>query len=230
MSKFAIVSLTRTGSTMLDSAFNNCTDISSFGECMILKQLKESFLNSKREKIRFLRQYHFKHSLYSWYKSNNPNCGNSIKNLLTGELIQNWYNWLYSLNLSVGQKILWESVNEFNSTRKMENLQDIIKRNNIKIIYLSRNINDRIKSIRNKWKWNHIRDEELREMSMSQENDLLRWFPNHLKVTYEELTGNENIKEFPVDITRNIFNYLELSYQPLKPMIEKTIYDGEFCG
>lgn len=220
MANFITISSTRSGSTMLDSAFNNCNDISSFGECISVRELNPYFFtNHKDPVILKLRRWHNDHSLYTWYKNNYINPLSNISNIIE-DLIPKWLDWLFTLDDSVSFKVLWNHCDIYPC------LVDILNKRDIKVIYIKRNPVSRIKSMRNKFA--HVKDmsddELLRETELEQE-DLKKWFPNRLDITFEELTGDKDTREFPYEITNKIFDYLELPYQLLRPMIKKTIID-----
>lgn len=218
---FVIIGSNRTGTTMLNSALNNCIGISSFGECLATKQRKYSFLNSDIESIKQLRNHSFKHSLFKWYKDNNKECDNDIQKILNEKIIESWLDWLFKKNNTVGFKLLWNTINKFNKIGI--DIPSILNKKNIKVIYISRNPINRAISIKNKWRVKKSIN-ELVEETLNEQKDLKNWFPNRLDITYEELTNNLDVREFPKNVSIKIFDYLELHFQSLKPTIKKTIY------
>jgi hypothetical protein len=217
---FVIVSSTRTGSTMLDSAFKNCKNISSFGECISFRKLNEYFFTNHPDKtILDIRKYDNKHSLYSWYINTHKNPKQNIKDEIHN-LAEDWLNWLYSLDKSVCYKLLWNNAGLYNKC-----FVDYINKNQIKVLYLSRNPVNRVKSMKNKFlHLKNVSNEELIKETLKEQEDLKNWFPNRLNITFEELTNDKDTTEFPYEITKKIFDYLELEYQTLKPMIKRTKY------
>jgi len=214
--------LTKYSSTMLDSAFDNCNGISSFGECTAVRQMKPHFLNSKRPIIKHLRNYHFNHSLYKWYIKK-YSYEENIRHLLSDKIVNEWFDWIFSLNDTVGMKLLYESFDGMN--KHGVDLQFIVRNRNIKIIYLNRSIEGRIKSIRNKWGWNHLSDDDLIKQHNERAEKLEKWFPERLNITFEELTNDMDSDLLQEEPTRKIFDYLELPYQELRPMTERTVYE-----
>lgn len=217
MTDFIIIASTRTGSTMLDSAFNNCEGISSFGECLSVRKINDSFLNHHDPIIAEKREWQNQHSLYTWYCMGRENIEHNIKDDVE-KYINPWLDWLYSLDDNVGWKLLWNNIDRFPF------IANIIKERNIKVIHLCRDFYNRVKSMKRKFK--HLEKTSYKELlleSLYERENITKLFPNRLDIYYEELTGNTDTRIFPKEATEKIFNWLELPYQPLKPTIRKAI-------
>ena len=208
--KWVIVCSNRTGSTMLNAAFENSyKSISAFGEACVAKKATEKFLQAEGRPpfIKWMRKYKYEHSLWYWYKNYRNGCtSDDISDWVDGNIIANWLTWLYSQNEHVCFKLMW------NHIVKHPSIVDIIKFMDIKVIYLTRDPLQRAISYKNKFKAKKSHAQLIEDFNKEAE-DIETWFPEHCKVTYEALTHNKDVVVLSVEETTKMFSYLGI-YEP----------------
>jgi hypothetical protein len=205
--KFVIVCSTRTGSTMLNSAFNDHPDISGFDEAVFARDVTAENLNPPDPFIKYMRRWRYTHSLWYWYKHQiDPECPRDITSLVDKKILSDFIDWLYSLDKHVVFKLLWDHIIVFPF------IVDLLKEKGVKVIYLTRDPQERVASMRAKFKIRFKTNKKLLKQTQKESEDIERWFPEHLKITYEEITQNTQVDEFPKEVSRKICNYLELPY------------------
>ena len=97
---------------------------------------------------------------------------------------------------------------------------------NVKVLYLTRDPLQRAISYKNKFKSQKSHNQLIEDFNKEAE-DIELWFPEHLKITYEELTYDRDVKVLSEKATYKIFSYLELYEYPfpeLKTAFPREVY------
>lgn len=94
----------------------------------------------------------------------------------------------------------------------------LVKNEPGKIIYLKRNINDRVKSLE-KMGRPSFTSKQYRHM---QRHTIFLKGRKHIELSYEELTGNRNISQIPEKYANQICDYLEVKRHPLITSYDKN--------
>ena len=200
---------------MLNGAFDKSYDnISAFDEACTARDVKAKNLLAEGRPpfIKYMRKHRYEHSLWYWYRNYyNQTAPSDITKLVDEELLHKWLTWLYSRNEHVCFKLLWNHIQIFPF------IVDVIKDMNVRVIYLTRDSLQRSISYKNKFRSQKSYDSLIEEFD-KQADDLVRWFPDHLKITYEELTGNMNVKCLDETATMKMFSYLGL-YEYMCPTL-----------
>ena len=211
--KFVIVCSSRTGSTMLNSAFNNHPKISSFDEAMTARGIREDNLYPERQGIKdpyikIQRRWRWEHCLWYWMKHINKwNVPFNADHLITPDILFAYFDWLFSRDENVCFKLLHPHVEIFPFS------VTVLKGFEVKVIHLTREPAGRVASMRAKFNPKES-DEELLRITEKEYQDIAMWFPERLEVSYEEITGDKEIKQIPPAVVQRMFDYLELPYEP----------------
>ena len=203
--KWIIACSNRTGSTMLNGAFEKSyADMSAFDEACTARDVTAKNLEAAGRPpfIKYMRKHRYTHSLWYWYKHHvDKTAPKDITNIVDKEILAKWLEWLYSQNKHVCFKLLWNHIVIFPF------IVDVINNMDIKVLYLTRDPLQRAISYKNKFKSQKSHNQLIEEFNKEAE-DLVRWFPKHLKITYEELTSDRDVKM--LNGATKIFSYLEI--------------------
>ena len=210
---FIIVCSSRTGSTMLNSAFDNHPKISSFDEALTARGVRKDNLYPERQGIKdpfikFMRRWRFTHCLWFWMKHIKKwNVPFNADHFVTPDILFAYFDWLFSRDENVCFKLLHPHVKIFPFS------VGVLKNFEVKVIHLTREPAGRVASMRAKFNPKES-DEELLKITEKEYEDIAVWFPERLEIKYEEITEDKYIWQIPPVVVQKIFDYLELPYAP----------------
>ena len=145
--------------------------------------------------------------MWYWYKHHiDAGCPRNITKLVDERILGEWLDWLYSLDKHVVFKLLWNHVDVFPA------IVSLLKDREVKVIYLTRDPLERVASMREKFKIRFRTTRSLLKQTQREADHIVRWFPVHLQITYEEVTRNEHVGEFPTEVSQRLCDFLELPY------------------
>ncbi len=220
--KFVIVCSSRTGSTMLNGGFNNHPKFSGFDEAMTARGVTYENLNPELQGnfdpyIKFQRQWRFSHCLWFWIKNiKKQDIPYNADTFIDRKILRKWLNWLYSRDENVVFKLLHPHVEIFPFC------VDVLNEMSVKIIHLVRDEKERVASMRHKFNPKES-DGKLLEITRQENDDIINWFPERLIITYEELTDNKEVTEFPKDVVKKMFDYIGVDYEPELTVWQKKV-------
>lgn len=226
MNPFVIVGLSRTGSTMLVNSLNRIPNVTCFGEIAVLRDGKPKPPHPQ-ETLELQRQIKTTSSFRTWVVNEFklPNDKYDVSDIFDNgkdislSLIK-WLQWIFHKDRTVGFKLLFPHIQE------TIQLVGILKMLNVNFIHLYRNPQKRVQSLINKGHIPEKRRKEYERLSVMQDNTIEYWFPNSLKISYEDITNDKEIKEIPSDVAGKITDFLGLPETKIPVKTRKEVYNG----
>lgn len=206
--KFIIVGLPKTGKTMLCDCLDSLNGFFVYDEIFASRMGVNKIPDHPLKLINDMRKRKERNSFVKWYQKTYNNNLTDILRIANNSDVDEFLDYTFVKNENVGFKLHHHHIQDF------PYILDYIKKNNIKVIHTDRE--DKVKQAiaiignRNRITFTKkkitVKPEAVKKCIDDlnwRTEELNKWFPNALKITYEQMTNDQHITELDVTVVRD---------------------------